>query len=314
MRFRKSLKLSLLLVPFLIAPGLAQQYQILRADYGAGNQRIDVTQKLQQIAASNRTFRLGNSTFGVDPAPGVVKSLRIFTRDSRGGTRTFEYREGNTVDGALFTGWSGGGWPGAGFPGPGIKPPGPAEQYQIVRADYGAGNRWVDVTHKLRMIANSNQTFKMGNSTFGVDPAPGQVKTLRIFGRNSRGQNRTFEYRENSLVDGALFTGWSGGNWGGGPVNQYQITRADYGAGNRRVDVTQRLQQIAASNQTFKMGNSTFGMDPAPGQVKTLRIFARDPRGTNRTFEYREGSMVDGAQFTGWTGGSWSGLNPGFPH
>jgi len=154
----------------------------------------------------------------------------------------------------------------------------------------------------------------MGNSTFGVDPAPGVVKTLRIFGRNSRGQNRTFEYRENSLVDGALFTGWSGGNWGGGPVNQFQITRADYGAGNRRVDVTQRLQQIAATNQTFKMGNSTFGVDPAPGQVKTLRIFARDSRGGNRTFEYREGSMVDGAQFTGWTGGSWSGLNPGFPH
>ena len=35
MRFRKSLKLSLLLIPFLVAPALAQQYQILRADYGA---------------------------------------------------------------------------------------------------------------------------------------------------------------------------------------------------------------------------------------------------------------------------------------
>ena len=216
MRFRKSLKLSLLLIiPFLVAPALAQQYQILRADYGAGNQRVDVTKKLQQIAAANRTFRMGNSTFGVDPAPGVVKSLRIFTRDSRGGTRTFEYREGSTVDGALFTGWSGGGWPGGGFPGPGIKPPGPAEQYQIVRADYGAGNRWVDVTQKLRMIANSNQTFKMGNSTFGVDPAPGQVKTLRIFARDSRGGNRTFEYREGSMVDGAQFTGWTGGSWSG---------------------------------------------------------------------------------------------------
>lgn len=287
------------------AAAFAQQYQIISADYGAGNQRVDVTQRLQQIAASNSTFRMGNSTFGVDPARGQVKTLRIFARDPRnGGTRTFEYREGATVDGAQFSGWSGGGgyW--------GNLPSRPGEQYQIIRADYGVGNRRVDVTQRLRQIANSDQTFRMGNSTFGVDPAPGQVKSLRIFARGPRGQERTFEYPENSLVDGALFTGWSGGSWGGGGnVNQYVILRADYGAGNRRADVTQRLQQIASTNRTFRMGNDTFGMDPAPGQVKTLRIYARDQRGGgNRTFEYREGSIVDGAQFTGWSAGNWGNI------
>jgi hypothetical protein len=163
----------------------------------------------------------------------------------------------------------------------------------------------------LQQIASSNRTFRMGNDTFGIDPAPGTVKSLRIFARSTRGgQNRTFEYPENSLVDGALFTGWSGGNWGPGPgpSGQYQITRADYGAGAKRVDVTQRLQQLAASNRTFRMGNDTFGVDPVPGTVKTLRIFARDPRGGNRTFEYREGSTVDGSQFTGWSSGNWGGI------
>jgi len=300
MRFRKTLKFSLLFASLSLSSlALAEQYQIVRADYGAGNQRVDVTQKLQQIAASNRTFRMGNSTFGIDPAPGQVKNLRIFTRDSRGNSITFDYREGSTIDGSQFSGWSGGNW---GRP--------PAQQYQILRADYGADNRRQDVTQRLQQLAATNQTFVMGNNTFGIDPAPGTVKTLRIFARDSRGNNRTFEYRENTLVDGSLFTGWNGGNWGPGPgpSGQYAITRADYGAGNQRVDVTQRLQQLAASNRTFKMGNSTFGVDPAPGQVKTLRIFARDARGHSRTFEYREGSVVDGSQFAGWSNGSWPGL------
>ncbi len=309
MRFQQTLKTALLLVACtltLTAVSLAQQYQILRADYGAGTQRADVTQKLQQIAASNRTFRMGNSTFGIDPAPGQVKTLRIYARDNRGSTRTFEYREGSTVDGSQFSGWSGGNWGGPYRPDFGTRP---GDQFQILRADYGAGNRRIDVTQRLQQLATSNQTFRMGNDTFGTDPAPGTVKSLRIFARSTRGgQNRTFEYPENSLVDGALFTGWSGGNWGPGPSGQYQITRADYGAGNQRVDVTQRLQQLAASNRTFRMGNSTFGVDPAPGTVKTLRIFARDSRGGNRTFEYREGSTVDGAQFTGWSSGSWPGI------
>lgn len=309
MRFQQILKTALLLAACtftLAAVSLAQQYQILRADYGAGTQRADVTQKLQQIAASNRTFRMGNSTFGIDPAPGQVKTLRIYASDPRGGTRTFEYREGSTVDGSQFSGWSGGGWGGPYRPNFGTRP---GDQFQILRADYGAGSRRIDVTQRLQQLAASNQNFRMGNDTFGTDPAPGVVKSLRIFARSPRGQSRTFEYPENSIVDGALFTGWSGGNWGpGGPSGQYQILRADYGAGVKRADVTQRLQQIAASNRTFRMGNSTFGIDPAPGQVKTLRIYARDSRGGNRTFEYREGSTVDGSQFTGWSSGSWPGI------
>jgi hypothetical protein len=53
------------------------------------------------------------------------------------------------------------------------------------------------------------------------------------------------------------------------------------------------------------MGNSTFGIDPDPGEVKTLRIYTRGPDGRDRMFEYREGSTVDGSQFRGWGEGNW---------
>jgi hypothetical protein len=71
------------------------------------------------------------------------------------------------------------------------------------------------------------------------------------------------------------------------------------------VDVTQRLRELARADVTFRMGNSTFGVDPAHGEVKTLRIWARGPRGDTRMFEYREGSTVDGNQFVGWGRGDW---------
>jgi hypothetical protein len=187
-----------------------------------------------------------------------------------------------------------------------------AQQYEILRADYGHGNQRVDVTQRLREIARSDTRFRMGNSTFGVDPAPGRKKTLRIIARGAYGKTRTFEYQEGSTVDGAQFSGWSGGNWGGGggsPGNgdsgDFLILSARYGTPRNNIDVTQRLRELARADRTFRMGNSTFGTDPDPGQVKTLRIYARGPNGRERMFEYREGSVVDGSQFRGWGRGDW---------
>src|SRR5215475_2747862 len=86
---------------------------------------------------------------------------------------------------------------------------------------------------------------------------------------------------------------------------QYQIVRAFYGTARRNVDVTDRLRQLAARDRTFRMGNSTFGVDPDQGVIKTLRIFARDRSGRERMFDYAEGSTVDGSVFLGWAGGNW---------
>ena len=77
----------------------------------------------------------------------------------------------------------------------------------------------MDVTNRLRDLANRNLTFRMGNSTFGVDPDPGRIKTLRIYARGTGNQRRMFEYREGSTIDGSMFSGWRNGNWGRDPWN-----------------------------------------------------------------------------------------------
>ena len=154
---------------------LAQQYQILRADYGAGNQRVDVTQKLQQIAAANTQFRMGNSTFGVDPAPGKVKTLRIYARGPDGRNHMFEYVEGSVIDGSRFSGWGSGNWGNGGWNGgwnpspvrPPVSPPVSGNPgLNILSATYGVPGRTSDVATRLRsMIRNGRLSTPVNNST-----------------------------------------------------------------------------------------------------------------------------------------------------
>jgi len=94
--------------------------------------------------------------------------------------------------------------------------PATAQEYQILHAEYGTARHHIDVTQRLRELARANRRFRMGNSTFGVDPDPGRKKVLRIYARGPQGRPRMFEYPESSTIDGARFSGWGGGNWGNG--------------------------------------------------------------------------------------------------
>jgi hypothetical protein len=196
-------------------------------------------------------------------------------------------------------------------------------EYRILQARYGTVQRNVDVTQRLRELARSDANFRIENGTFGVDPDEGRQKTLRIFARAPDGQTQMFEYREGDALDGSRFAGWSGGRWGdsnyrggwgedargdrGGRDDEgrYRIRQALYGTSRRNVDVTERLREMARSDRSFRLTNDLFGTDPDEGRVKTLRIYARGPGNTSKTFEYREGSVIDGSQFAGWGRGDW---------
>jgi hypothetical protein len=197
---------------------------------------------------------------------------------------------------------------------------GDAGQYVILNAQYGTERSHVDVTNRLKELARRDRPFRINNNSMASDPAFREVKVLRVFARGPDGRERMFEFREGSVFDGAQFRSWGRGDWGdehwnGGwngsnhDAGLFVILSAQYGTERSHVDVTERLKELARADQQFRMGNRTFGVDPDPGVVKTLRIYARGPNGRERMFEFREGSIVDGAQFRSWGRGDWGNGN-----
>jgi hypothetical protein len=203
-------------------------------------------------------------------------------------------------------------------------------EFVILSAQYGTERHHVDVTGRLKELARADRRLEVRNNLFGVDPDRGQFKTLRIFARGPRGGERMFEFREYSVIDGAMFRSWGGGDWGNGgwsgrwegagepegpgpgPAREfhpdegaYVILSAQYGTRHRHVDVTARLKELARADRNFRMDNGAFGVDPAPGRPKVLHIYARGPNHEERMFEYREGSVIDGSQFRSWGNGEW---------
>jgi hypothetical protein len=267
------------------------QWQILEARYGTAERNVDVTQTLRNLARQDSSFRVTNKTFGNDPDPGVVKTLRIYARGPGGGTRTFEYIENDVVDGNVFTGWTSGNWGqgggGGGWGSPGYEQPVDRGEWQILEARYGTAARNIDVTQRLRELARQDNSFEVNNKLFGNDPDPGVVKTLRIYARGPGGATRTFEYGEEQVVMGTMFTGWSSGNWGQGgwnsgwghdsgsgvPHGGVTIVSAQYGEGPDRVDVTSRLRSMVRDGRiSIRVDNRTMGSDPASGRPKILWV------------------------------------------
>ena len=138
--------------------------------------------------------------------------------------------------------------------------------YQILQATYGTQWQSVDVTGRVQQLAQQGERFQAGNEAFGVDPAPGQRKTLRIQARGRDGRERTTEYGESQWVDGSRLS--AGGGYGdpGGAYGGGQVVQATYGTAWQSIDVTERIRQLARLGGGFQVGNDLFGTDPAPGQ------------------------------------------------
>jgi len=154
---------------------------------------------------------------------------------------------------------------------------------ELIRADYGSGNSWVDVTERVRsLIHGDSLNFRVDNNTLGVDPRPREVKVLRLQIQDRKGRTRQLTFREKEYVNLRINRG--GSPYAGGS-GRLQILRADYGSSNRFSDVTARLNsQIQGDQLNLRVTNYTMGGDPAQGQDKTLRV--------QYAYNGRQGQMV----------------------
>ncbi|HUJ95611.1 MAG TPA: hypothetical protein VLW84_10140 [Terriglobales bacterium] len=132
--------------------------QLVRAQWGAGNQNWDVTPRLRSMIRGNQlNFKVNNTNLGGDPAQGLTKTLRITCRDWRGQTNTHHYREGDYVNLQVVS----------------------ADYYRlrVMNATWGASGQTWNVTDRVnRMINGGRLSFKVNNTNLGGDPAQGRSK------------------------------------------------------------------------------------------------------------------------------------------
>jgi hypothetical protein len=326
-RYAIFLMAALSLLLGILAAQDAGQFLILNAQYGTERSHVDVTARLRDLASRDRPFRISHDSMALDPARGQAKMLRVFARGGNGRERIFDFPDGSVFDGAQFRGWGRGDWGDEHWTGGWYgrnDSDNDAGEYLILTAQYGNESRHVDVTDRLKQLARQDRVFRLDYRTFGVDPAEGRSKELRIFARGPNGQERMFEYADNTLIDGSIFRDWGNGEWGGGgwsgrwngggdrddgDAGMFLILSAQYGSERRHVDVTSQLKELARTDAHFRVDFRTFRVDPDEGHAKVLRIYARGPHGRERMFEYRDGEVIDGGQFRGWSRGEWAGEN-----
>ncbi len=178
------------------------------------------------------------------------------------------------------------------------------EGWQIVRADYGFKNQRNDVTDILKDLISRggvNGRVAVNNQTMGGDPAVGAEKSLRIFARNRKYEEREFNYKEGGFVEVRLFNARRE-DWDDRPMNYggrdqddsfaLRIVRAYYGVQGRTVNVTDLLRsRVRDGALSFVVTNSALGGDPAIGSDKILIVVYRY-QGTETATAVREGNTL----------------------
>jgi hypothetical protein len=178
------------------------------------------------------------------------------------------------------------------------------EGWQIVRADYGFKNQRTDVTDILKDLVGRggvNGRVAVNNQTMGGDPAVGKDKSLRIFARNRRNEEREFNYNEGAFVEARMFN-VRRDDWDDRPANygdrdqedwnSLKIIRGYYGVQGRTVNVTDLLRRgIRDGVLSFVVTNSALGGDPAIGADKILIVVYRY-QGKESAAAVREGNTL----------------------
>lgn len=196
------------------------------------------------------------------------------------------------------------------------------EGWRIVRADYGFRTQRTDVTDILRDLVSRggvNGRVAINNQTMGGDPAVGRDKSLRIFAKNRRNEDREFDVNEGGFVDARFFVvreedhddrarddrpredrdrgdrprdDHDRDRGDRGQARDLVIIRAFYGVQGRTVNVTEQLRAMIRDGVLeVRVNNENFGGDPAIGADKVL-IVIYSSRGQEQATAVREGERL----------------------
>lgn len=198
------------------------------------------------------------------------------------------------------------------------------EGWQIMRADYGFKAQRTDVTDILRDLVSRggvNGRVAINNQTMGGDPAVGRDKSLRIFARNRRNEEREFDVNEGGFIDARLFVvrredrddhaparddrprdaqprddrphdDHDRDRGDRGEARDLVIIRGFYGVQGRSVNVTEQLRAMIRDGVlAVRVNNENFGGDPAVGADKVL-IVIYSSRGQEQATAVPEGQRL----------------------
>ncbi|HEV2489355.1 MAG TPA: DUF3395 domain-containing protein [Candidatus Acidoferrales bacterium] len=240
------------------------RWQLVRAEYGAGNRWADVTSRVASLIRGNSLdITVSNDTLGGDPAHDRPKTLRLSVRDDSGREQILSYQEKDTISLSISTDANGFGRredrddrDGSRRDRGGLR---------ILRADYGTQNHFADVTARLNsQIQNDTMNLRITNDTMGGDPADDRKKTLTVwYLYNGRAANVVVNEQDTLTLPGP--NDYVSGN--------LRILRAQYGADYRYFDVTDRLNsQLQGDRLTLRITNDSMGGDPAHDRPKQLTV------------------------------------------
>ena len=149
------------------AYAIAQGGELVAAEYGFRDRRVDVTPQVRSfIRDGTLQFNVNDRDLGIDPAHGHVKDLFIRVRHWDGNVEEFRFPEHASVN--LFLD--------------------PERGYEfrerglhIMRAYYGGAGHFADVTEVLRGMKRDGRLFSIvDNRTMGGDPDHEVHKVLRV--------------------------------------------------------------------------------------------------------------------------------------
>src|SRR2546430_5055908 len=68
--------------------------------------------------------------------------------------------------------------------------------WEIIRADYGSGNNWVDVTHRVpSLVQGGSLNFTVDGVALWAGARRGRNRSLRLQLQDTQGENRQVTYR-----------------------------------------------------------------------------------------------------------------------